>query len=166
MCLRFLSRNYCNLLDHDLMASIWEKDISILAGNLNPGRSYFITAVLNLYFNFCLTIQCWFNFVIAFLFLFFQSRILASELNTSSGVRHFNRRNVQNTMYSIVPIRCGSENKRVRVNFADDLISVLNQLNVSMGFSCIFNNRICYLIVSLWAFRWFKHTLHVFLRNQ
>ena len=46
-------------------------------------------------FNVCLTIQCWFNFVIAFLFLFFQSRILVSELKTSSGVRHFNRRNVK-----------------------------------------------------------------------
>ena len=28
------------------MASILEKDISILAGNLNSGRSYLITAVL------------------------------------------------------------------------------------------------------------------------
>ena len=27
------------------MASIWEKAISILAGNLNSGRSYLITAV-------------------------------------------------------------------------------------------------------------------------
>ena len=27
------------------MASIWGKDISILAGNLNSGRSYLITAV-------------------------------------------------------------------------------------------------------------------------
>ena len=33
------------MLDHDLMASIYEKDISILAGNLNSGRSYLITAV-------------------------------------------------------------------------------------------------------------------------
>ena len=32
-------------LDHDLMARIWEKAISILAGNLNLGRSYLITAV-------------------------------------------------------------------------------------------------------------------------
>ena len=32
-------------LDHDLMASIWEKAISILAGNLNSGHSYIITAV-------------------------------------------------------------------------------------------------------------------------
>ena len=32
--------------DHDLMASIREKAISILAGNLNSGRSYLITAVL------------------------------------------------------------------------------------------------------------------------
>ena len=79
-----------------------------------------------MYFNLCLTIQCWFNFVIAFLFLFFQSRILASELKTSSGVRHFNRRNVKNTMYSIVPNKCGGENKRVGGNFLEDLISVLN----------------------------------------
>ena len=28
------------------MASIWEKDNSILAGNLNSGRGYLITAVL------------------------------------------------------------------------------------------------------------------------
>ena len=40
-----LFRNYWSLLDHDLMASIREKNISILAGNLNSGRSYLITAV-------------------------------------------------------------------------------------------------------------------------
>ena len=37
--LGFLSRIYWSLLDHDLMASIWEKAISILARNLNSGRS-------------------------------------------------------------------------------------------------------------------------------
>ena len=31
------------------MASIWEEAISILAGNLNSGRSYLITAVRNMY---------------------------------------------------------------------------------------------------------------------
>ena len=41
----FLSRNYWSLLDNDLMTNIWEKAISILAGNLNSGRSYLITAV-------------------------------------------------------------------------------------------------------------------------
>ena len=41
-----LSRNYWSLLDHDLMANIWEKAISILAVNLNSSRSYLITAVL------------------------------------------------------------------------------------------------------------------------
>ena len=41
----FLSRKYWSSLDHDLMASIWGKAISILAGNLNSGRSYLITAV-------------------------------------------------------------------------------------------------------------------------
>ena len=41
----FLSRIYWSSLDHDLMASIWEKGISILAGNLNSGRSQLITAV-------------------------------------------------------------------------------------------------------------------------
>ena len=46
----FLSRNYWSSLDHDLMASIWEKDISILAENLNSGGSYLITAVTVLYF--------------------------------------------------------------------------------------------------------------------
>ena len=45
MWLGFLSRNYWSLLDYDRMASIWEKAISILAGNLNSGRSYLITAV-------------------------------------------------------------------------------------------------------------------------
>jgi hypothetical protein len=30
-----LFRNYWSSLGHDLMASIWEKAISILAGNLN-----------------------------------------------------------------------------------------------------------------------------------
>ena len=52
--LGFLSRIYWSSLDHDLMASIWEKwekAISILAGNLNSGRSYLITAVLALLFN-------------------------------------------------------------------------------------------------------------------
>ena len=43
--LGFLSKNYWSSLDHDLMASIWEKAISISAGNLNSGRSYLITAV-------------------------------------------------------------------------------------------------------------------------
>ena len=42
----YLSRNYWSLLDNDLTASIWEKAISILARNLNSGRSYLITAVL------------------------------------------------------------------------------------------------------------------------
>ena len=41
----FLTRNYWSSLDYDLMASIWEKTISILAGNLISGRSYLITAV-------------------------------------------------------------------------------------------------------------------------
>ena len=34
----FISRNYWSSLDHDLMASIWEKAISILTGNLNSGH--------------------------------------------------------------------------------------------------------------------------------
>ena len=42
----FLSRNYWSSLYHDLMAIIWEKAISILAGNLNSGHSYLITAVI------------------------------------------------------------------------------------------------------------------------
>ena len=42
----FLCRNYWRSLDHDLIASILEKDISILAGNFNSGRSYLITAVI------------------------------------------------------------------------------------------------------------------------
>ena len=46
MWLGFLSRIYWSLLDHDLMVSTWEKAISILAGNLNKGRSYLITAVI------------------------------------------------------------------------------------------------------------------------
>ena len=35
----FLSRNYWSSSDYDLMTSIWENTISILAGNLNSGRS-------------------------------------------------------------------------------------------------------------------------------
>ena len=31
-------------LDHDLMATIWEKAISILVGNLNSGRDYYSVA--------------------------------------------------------------------------------------------------------------------------
>ena len=42
----FLAQTFSwDSLDHDLMASIWEKAISILAGNLNSSRSYLITAV-------------------------------------------------------------------------------------------------------------------------
>ena len=43
--LGFISRNYWSSLDQDLMASIWEKANSILAGNLNSGRTYLIIAV-------------------------------------------------------------------------------------------------------------------------
>ena len=35
------------------MARIWEKAISILAGNLNSGRSYLITAVSDKKFEIC-----------------------------------------------------------------------------------------------------------------
>ena len=42
----FLSRIHWSYLNHYLMANIWGKDILILAGNLNSGRSYLITAVL------------------------------------------------------------------------------------------------------------------------
>ena len=35
----FFSRIYWRSLDHNLMAGIWEKDISILAQNLNSNRS-------------------------------------------------------------------------------------------------------------------------------
>ena len=50
ICLAFiwlgiLNRIYWSSLDHDLTASIWEKAISILAGNLNSGRIYIITTV-------------------------------------------------------------------------------------------------------------------------
>ena len=41
----FLSRNYRSYLDHDLMANICEKGISVLAGNLNLGLGYHVTAV-------------------------------------------------------------------------------------------------------------------------
>ena len=42
-------------LDHDLMAtaSIWEKSISILAGNLNSGRSYHIATVKRIETDIC-----------------------------------------------------------------------------------------------------------------
>ena len=38
-------------LDHNLLATIWEKAILILVGNLNSGHSYLITAVLTLFFR-------------------------------------------------------------------------------------------------------------------
>ena len=41
----FSSRIYWTSLDHDLMASIWEKAISILAESLNSGVIYLITTV-------------------------------------------------------------------------------------------------------------------------
>ena len=65
--LDFLSRIYWSLLDHDLMASIWEKAISILAGNLNSRRSYLITAVSIIF--------------LAFIWLGFLSRIYWSFLD-------------------------------------------------------------------------------------
>ena len=42
-----ITPKWFNSLDtsSNLMANIWEKDISILAGNLNLGRTYLITAV-------------------------------------------------------------------------------------------------------------------------
>ena len=43
-----LSRSYWSWLNHPLMANIWEKAISILAGNLNSVLSYLITTVLGL----------------------------------------------------------------------------------------------------------------------
>ena len=61
MWLGFLSKNYWSSLDHDLMASIWEKAISVLAGNLNSGRSYFITAVVILCHGWCSrTLWCYY----------------------------------------------------------------------------------------------------------
>ena len=47
----YLSINCWNSLDHDLMASIWEKAILISTGYLNSGLSYLITAVPTLYGN-------------------------------------------------------------------------------------------------------------------
>ena len=41
----FSSKIYWSSLNHDPIASIWEKAISILAGNLNSSCSYLITAV-------------------------------------------------------------------------------------------------------------------------
>ena len=38
----FLSRNCWSLSDYDLIASIWEQAISILAGNLNSGHGYLL----------------------------------------------------------------------------------------------------------------------------
>ena len=48
----FLSGIYWSSLHHDLMTSIWEKAISIFAGNLNSSRSYLITAVLGHFLSF------------------------------------------------------------------------------------------------------------------
>ena len=44
--LAFCSRNYWSQLNNHLMANIWEKAISILAEDLNLGRSYLIITVL------------------------------------------------------------------------------------------------------------------------
>ena len=46
--LGILSKNYWSLLNHPLMANIWEKYISFLAENLNSGLSYLITTVINI----------------------------------------------------------------------------------------------------------------------
>ena len=43
----YMPRNYWSSLGYDLMTSIWEKANSILAGKLNSGRSYLITAVIS-----------------------------------------------------------------------------------------------------------------------
>ena len=39
----FLSRNYCNLLGHDLMVAFEKKAISILVRNLNSGCIFLAT---------------------------------------------------------------------------------------------------------------------------
>ena len=54
----FLSRIYWSSLDHDLMASIGEKASSILAGNLNSGSSYLITAVPEIVSPNCDPVAC------------------------------------------------------------------------------------------------------------
>ena len=56
--LGFFSRIYWSWLDHDRIASIWEKAISILAENLNSGRSYLITAVFEAEGMFALSFKC------------------------------------------------------------------------------------------------------------
>ena len=79
----FLSRNYWSLLDHALMASIWEKAISVLAGKLNSGRSYLITAI---YYKYSITIWVfivwvWISSIITLsLILFFGKIVQKNQL--------------------------------------------------------------------------------------
>ena len=49
----FCCRNYWSWSNHHLMANIWEKAISILAGNLNLDRSYLITTVAYYVVSYC-----------------------------------------------------------------------------------------------------------------
>ena len=65
------------------MASIWEKDISILAGKLNSGRSYLITAI---YYKYSITIWVfivwvWISSIITLsLILFFGKIVQKNQL--------------------------------------------------------------------------------------
>ena len=43
--LDFCSKNYCSSINHHVMAIIWEKVVSIFAGNLYLDRNYLITTV-------------------------------------------------------------------------------------------------------------------------
>ena len=93
----FLSRNYWSLLDHALMASIWEKAISVLAGKLNSGHSYLITAI---YYKYSITIWVfivwvWISSIITLsLILFFGKIVQKNQLELI-------------TFNSFSPLHCG-----------------------------------------------------------
>ena len=92
----FLSRNYWSLLDHALMASIWEKAISVLAGKLNSGRSYLITAI---YYKYSITIWVfivwvWISSIITLSLILFFGKIVQKnqlELITFNSCHPFSR---------------------------------------------------------------------------
>ena len=58
------SRNYGSLLNHNGMANIWEKVISILARNLNLGRSHLIITVKVIVCFLAFSLNIWPHYVL------------------------------------------------------------------------------------------------------
>ena len=73
------------------MASIWEKAISILAGNLNSGRRYLITAVTLIYFGARLSSPQYYSPLPTLGFSYLPTALI----NSASRVRYYNNKEIQ-----------------------------------------------------------------------